>query len=209
MNDYEDLYGYGGDDHEDHEDRGDLYGYGGDRDRRDSDKDSGDEWKGELGDGLGSFKDRQRAGGSINTCWDIGIDGEKKKIQTPLGRFCVSVDGFARGMGDVCNISDDDIRRLLDRSQRLNRVQYKNPTAFVLGFLATQGGTVSVNKESLRRTWQCYCQKICNSKTSSCYNSCVQSSIGFNEDESRGHGLNNIVQKPDIIRYARLWVTPS
>jgi hypothetical protein len=132
------------------------------------------------------------------------MDGRRLKTQTPLGRFCVSVDAIVRGMKDSCNMSEGDIEILLEKSQRLNRVQYKNPTAFVLGFLATRGGTTSVNKESLKTAWRCYCERICNSNKNSCYASCVKSSIGFKDDESE-----KPVQKPDIIRYARLWVPPE
>ena len=176
--DYDDDRGDYDDDRGD--DRGD-YGDYDDDDRRDSDDDGGgdsdDQWRDE-------FRDRDRAGGQVIGCWAMGIDGQALKTQTPLGRFCLRVDAVSRNINESCagfSIPDEEIQVLLNRSQNLPRVEFKNPTAFVLGYLATRKGTIGITKTSLKNVWGCY-----------------GSVGGINKDSS--------IREPDIIRYARLWV---
>lgn len=146
---------------------------------------SDDEWKDDLGGNLGlydEFRDKDRSGGVVG-CWVTGIDNQPLKTQTPLGRFCLKVDAVSRNINATCRgftISDEQIQHLLNASQNLKRVEFKNPTAFVLGYLATDRGVRSISKDSLRSTWECY-----------------KDIRGINKDTS--------IKKPDIIRYARLW----
>ena len=165
----------------------DDYGDNDDQGYSDDDADSGDEWKEELKDPYKpSYNDRERAGGIIG-CWMTGQDNQPLKTQTPLGRFCLRVDAISRNIDDEskCNFSKcnfkipgDQIQTLLDKSQTLPRVQFKNATAFVLGYLATAKGTRNITKDTLNNVWACY-ESIAGIKDSS-------------------------ITKPDIIRYARL-----
>ena len=145
---------------------------------------SDDEWKQDLGgvDIQSEFKDRERAGGTIG-CWLTGIDGRPLKTQDPRGRFCLKVDAICRNISSNCtsmgmSISEDEIQFLLNKSQNLNRIQFLNPTAFVLGYLATNGGKKKITKTSLNNVFTCYIDIVAN---------------------------DNSIKKPDIIRYARLW----
>ena len=160
------------------------YDYGDDPYSDDGGEDSGDEWEGDLEgpDLRAEFKDRERAGGILG-CWVTGVDGQPLKTQTPLGRFCLKVDAVSRNINSTCRFSlpDEQIQTLLDKSQELHRVEFKNPTAFVLGYLATGKGTIGITKTSLSNVWKCY-----------------ESTDGINKDLS--------IREPDIIRYARLWV---
>ena len=180
--DHDDDRGDYGDDDED-DDRRD-YGDYGDDDGGDSDDDGGDsddQWKGDLRD---EFRDRDRAGGQVIGCWVTGVDGQALKTQTPLGRFCLRVDAISRNINEACagfSIPDEEIQVLLNKSQNLPRVEFKNPTAFVLGYLATRKGAIGITKTSLKNVWRCY-----------------GSVGGINKDSS--------IREPDIIRYARLWV---
>jgi hypothetical protein len=160
------------------------YGDYGDEGKDGDYPESGDEWGQDLQDFQIGFKDRERLGSSITGCWVEGTDGRPLKTQTPEGRFCLRVNAVSRNINDRCGgklLSDDDIRFLLDKSPGVHRVQYKNSTAFVLGYLATARATRKITKESLNRIWICY------EKTSG----------GVDRDES--------IKKHDIIRYARLW----
>ncbi len=126
------------------------------------------------------YKDRERAGGIIG-CWLTGADGRPLKTQDPRGRFCLKVDAICRNIDSNCkfmSISEDQIQFLLNKSQNLKRVEFKNPTAFVLGYRATDGGVRKSAKVSGNAVWKCY-------------------SDIMNSDES--------IKQPDIIRYARLW----
>ena len=162
----------------------DEYDYG-DEVYSDNGADSEDEWNKDLGglDMQSEYKDRERAGGIIG-CWLTGVDGQPLKTQTPLGRFCLRVDAVSRNINSTCmgfSLPDDQIEILLEKGQELDRVEFKNPTAFVLGYLATARGSRKIAKSLLDNVWTCY------------------KSIGsINKDLS--------IRKPDIIRYARLWV---
>lgn len=145
---------------------------------------SDNEWKEDLGGApqmQSEYKDRERAGGTSG-CWLTGADGRPLKTQDPRGRFCLKVDAVSRNIRSTCNrvkISEDQIQLLLNKSQTIKRVEYKNPSAFVLGYLATDGGVRKITKTSLTNVWNCYSELI-------------------NRDES--------IKPPDIIRYARWWV---
>lgn len=149
------------------------------------DEDSDDQWESELRpDFRDQYKDTERAGGQVIGCWEMGIDGQPLKTQTPLGRFCLKVDAVSRNINSTCkgfSISDEQIQKLLNKSQELHRVEFKNPTAFVLGYLATSRGNRAIDKTSLNNVWICY-----------------ESTSEYDRDSS--------IKKPDIIRYARLWV---
>ena len=159
-------------DFEDYEDQG----------YSDDDAYSEDGWNDDLKDPhKPSYNDRERAGGIIG-CWMTGQDGQPLKTQTPLGRFCLRVDAISRNIDSSCNgfvIPHNQIQTLLERSQSLHRVQFKNATAFVLGYLATAKGNKVITKTALNNVWACY-ESIAGIKDSS-------------------------ITKPDIIRYARLW----
>ena len=188
MSDYEDD-DYGGGEYKN-------YDYGDDDYGDDPGDDYGDDPGGDYGDDPGddprpdeivyehNFNVIEQIGDDYTGCWEIGKGGEKLPIQTPLGRFCIKVDAIARNIESECKnqLGKADIKILLDFSQELPRVRYKNPTAFVLGYLATKRGTSKINKISLNSAYDCY------QKTSS-----------VSKDES--------VKKADIIRYARLWKT--
>lgn len=127
------------------------------------------------------FDAKERVGGTMG-CWSVGKDGRPLKVQTPLGRFCLHVDAVARQLKTRwAAMTESDIETLLEVSQRLSRVGYKNATAFVFGYIASRGGQQEITKLSLSKAFRYY-QLMSTEKT----------------DLS--------IQKPDIIRYARLWV---
>ena len=154
-------------------------GEGGDGDDYGDDYD--DDYYGD--DHQDNFADIERAGAGneYTGCWETGKGGEKLKIQTPLGRFCIKVDAISRNIESECKLLvQSDIGILQTFSQKVPRVQYKNPTAFVLGYIATKGGNKNIDEKSLKVVYDCY------NKTES-----------IDKDDS--------VKKPDVIRYARLW----
>ena len=146
---------------------------------------SDDEWKQDIGDAppmQAEYKDRERAGGSVSGCWLTGPDGKALKTQDAKGRFCLKVDAFCRNFDSSCNsikIPEDQIQYLLNKSLQLNRIEFKNPTAYVLGYLVTAGGQRDITKTSLENVWKCYSDLLSSDET---------------------------IKQPDIIRYARLWM---
>ena len=130
-----------------------------------------------------TYAEAQQMGSGIVSCWLKGIDGLPLKTQNPLGRFCLAVDAISRKINETrcgVNFNTSQIQILLNKSQELPRVGYKNPTAFILGYISTSGGKRGINKETLEVAWKCYNAYTDTKKIKS-------------------------LQKPDIIRYARLW----
>ena len=200
--DYDGDYGegdYGGDYGEGDYGEGDYgegdYGegdYGGDYGGEDSDDDNkeydygdGDidyDYKEGEPDFVAQFKDKDRIGDNIIGFWAIGPNGKPLRTQTPEARFRLRVDAISRSINDVCDfdIDNNHINFLLQKSQEIPRIRFKNPTAFILGYLATNRGTAEITKKTLSQTWRCY-------------------------NLIRGKDKDDSIKQPDIIRYARLW----
>uniref|UniRef100_A0A6C0LXY2 Uncharacterized protein n=1 Tax=viral metagenome TaxID=1070528 RepID=A0A6C0LXY2_9ZZZZ len=147
----------------------------------DGDQGSENEWEQDLQAYEDNFNDGARAGEEYTGCWETGKGGEKLKIQTPLGRFCIKVDAVSRNIESECNLLNQaDITMLQSFSQKVPRVRYKNPTAFVLGYIATKRGASKIDIQTLETVYNCY-----------------KKTVSVDKDES--------VKKSDVIRYARLW----
>lgn len=111
----------------------------------------------------------------------VGIIPDKnlRNIQDPLERFQTQVDGISRSLTDnAVSITESDITKMLEKATVLNKVEHKNPTAYVLGFLASTRGS-----------------KITETSTSDVFNKILP----YVKDRS--------VNPEDVLRYARLWLT--
>ena len=72
-----------------------------------------------------------------------------KVIQDPLERFQTFVDAIARnleGQGIILpfngqSIGEKDIQIMLENAHKLKDIQFKNPTAYVLGYIGSNNGT--------------------------------------------------------------------
>tara|TARA_A100001011_G_C14302881_1_gene841674 strand:+ start:586 stop:1035 length:450 start_codon:yes stop_codon:yes gene_type:complete len=133
----------------------------------------------EYKDEVNAFK---RAGGYGSMLGKlIGPDGKPvKSIQDPLERFQIRVDAIARSMkasfpGNLIN--EESIQNMLEKAHLLEYVQYKNPTAYVLGYIASTGGK-----------------------------NLTPETFSFVEKKIEPLTLEGNIKSPDILRYARLWV---
>ena len=94
---------------------------------------------------IGAFE-RTGMGGRLGTVLVGGLIGDlQKKMMRELSsedRFKIYVDAISRKLSsdETVHISNSDIDVMLDKVPAINGVQYKNPTAYILGFLATRGG---------------------------------------------------------------------
>ena len=77
---------------------------------------------------------------------------------------------------DIFKISKDIRNKLCEKANTLDKVKYLNPMAFILGYLATNGGTVMDKKTILH----------------------ILNNLELINDET--------ITKPDIIRYSRYWM---
>ena len=102
----------------------------------------------------------------------------EKIAMDPLEKFRVAVDAISRQLNswEGITIREDSIAAMIESAAALEAVEHKNPTAYILGFLATGGG---------RRIDQTELAKVLKTIL------------------PRAESGN--VQPPDVIRYARLW----
>lgn len=111
---------------------------------------------------------------------DIDIDPEKKRTQkTPIERFIEFTNAIAFDIVSKNKklLNEQDIKIILQSISMMSRPEIKNPTAYILGYIATQGGN-EINKDKLLATFDM---------------------LENLEDKS--------VQPPDVIRYSRLWLS--
>ncbi len=106
------------------------------------------------------------------------VDRVERAMMEPIESFRIYVDSISRRLNNCegVNISDQSITRMLETAAQLEAVEHKNPTAYVLGFIATGGGSKLDNKK---------------------YEYVIKKVLPCVEDTS--------VLPPDIIRYSRLW----
>lgn len=160
-----------------------------DEDYFNEDENLGDENKGvEMQAGI---KDFERVGiGNISAC-DLYIDKKQnKKFLSQIENFCKNVNAI---IIDIINNSNPqilynfDLQNIIENIKNLNTPEYKNPTAYILGYYIAEGSEISLNQERLRRVF-----KMLNHSEFTDENTYIVS------DKS--------VLEPDIIRYARLWI---
>ena len=103
----------------------------------------------------------------------------ERSMMDPLDSFRINVDAISRSLRnwDDVKISEKDITEMLESAADLKYVQYKNPTAYVLGYMASNGG-----------------KKL--DKTS--FDSVIKKVLPHTEDQTS-------VTPVDVVRYARLW----
>lgn len=171
------------DDDEYYEDGGDYY-EGGDDDDKDEDKDEEQELVGEEEEEapvedeqkfVAGAKQFELAGGGIRS--DVNL----KSVKNPHERFRIIVAGVANRINDVIKekpFSRDDFTRMIDKVAVTPFIQYKNPSAFVLGYYATRGG-----RENM---------------TPALFEKALVMLDVVNETKE-------IASPPDIIRYATFW----
>lgn len=118
---------------------------------------------------------RERAGGGFNL-----ISSKELKDATPEERFNVYVEAISRSLNSdgIFTIEQKDINTMLERSSMIQNIKYRNPTAFILGYLASKGG-VSIDKKRINNIFE---------------------NMKIPEITEQG------ITKPDVIRYARYWM---
>ena len=75
----------------------------------------------------------------------VTFDNKKKNILSADERFLIAVDTFAR-KNDVFKLSNSDIDLILEKTKNIKNIKYKNPTAYVLGYIISNGGTINKKK---------------------------------------------------------------
>lgn len=92
------------------------------------------------------IKGFERAGGGIRS--DVNL----KLVSNPYERFKIIVTAVANKINTSIKsrpLSNDDFYNLQDKIMTMKSVQYKNPSAYVLGYYVTKGGKKDIIEERL------------------------------------------------------------
>ena len=173
--------GFGGD--------GDDNGFGGDGDDGFGGDDDGfggdddgfeDEYTkpSNIEDNINIFGDEYNVSERTGTYYD---DNKKyKKFQDPIERFKSNINAISIDLINYYpDIHNNDINFMINTVSRLNKPEYKNASAYVLGYLAIKNSGNKLNKTIIFKI----------------FDKCLP----YIQDKS--------VKKADIIRYARLWLS--
>lgn len=109
---------------------------------------------------------------------DAGKKG--REAISPEDRFLINTDAFCRYLNsqNIALLSENDINTLLEKTTLMTELKYKNYIAYILGYIASQGG------QNLKVTQ-------------------VKNVID-NILPAIGEKANGIAP-PDVVRYARYW----
>ena len=103
----------------------------------------------------------------------------EKAAQEPLEKFVQSVEAIARNIRNSDTIiSEADIQTMIETASYLEHVEHKNPSAYILGFLATEGG-INMKKQL--------------------YGKIIKKTLPLIDSDAS-------VFEEDVIRYSRLWL---
>lgn len=108
----------------------------------------------------------------------MDVFGTNKKFDAK-GHFKQTVNAIYNQLREErMGLSGEDLNKLIELVDILDKPQYKNPTAYVLGYMASNGGE-SINKQN--------------------FNNILKTALKSVSDKS--------VQSEDVLRYARLWLS--
>jgi hypothetical protein len=180
-------YGGDGDDRRQGSDMGSDYGIGGSGDGIDMEG-FGDREDEDLIAEIGAAERAGPGGGLGGLLIGEGVLNDlqnkiKKTTMSPEDRFLLYTDAICRGFNDdrIANLSESDITAILEKARNLPNIKYKNPEAFILGYIATAGGKTLTTKDGKARVKHILTDML-----------------------PRIH--KGGVEPPDVIRYARLWM---
>jgi hypothetical protein len=133
-----------------------------------------------------TFKDFERAnirGIDVQNYIDMLDTRRNKAFLSDIENFVINVNNIGKELVDNNILINDDIEILLNNIIKLDKPQYKNATAYILGYIATDRGR-ELTQENFKKAYNLIKKTKKHKYTV--------------EDTS--------VQTPDIVRYARLWL---
>uniref|UniRef100_A0A6C0CZN2 Uncharacterized protein n=1 Tax=viral metagenome TaxID=1070528 RepID=A0A6C0CZN2_9ZZZZ len=102
--------------------------------------------------------------------------------RNPYTDFVVRVNAISLDLNSFDNftnkLKDSDIKEMIEYAANIHNIQYKNPTAYILGYIATNGGK-NIDKKKVDYL--------------------IKNVLDITMDRSS-------VTPPDIIRYSRFWL---
>jgi hypothetical protein len=112
----------------------------------------------------------------------------EKAAQEPLEKFIQSVEAIALdNRNDKLIITNGDIQEMIETASYLEHIEHKNPSAYILGFLATEGG----KKYKIENGKKIILPEL--------YDKIIKKVLPLIDSDSS-------VFPEDVIRYSRLWL---
>lgn len=133
-----------------------------------------------------TFKDLERSnvrGIDVQVYIDMLDIRRNKVFLSDIENFVINVNNIARELIENDIILNDDLEILLNSIVKIDKPQYKNATAYILGYIASDRGK-ELTIDNFKKAFNLI-------KKSKKYKYTVN---------------DTSVQTPDIIRYARLWL---
>jgi hypothetical protein len=155
----------------------------------------------------GGFKDRERT-----TRREIDIDvyvnmiGETrtKLFRSDIEIFITDVVRISKELIDLGILSDKDQDTILEKMNSLERPEFKNATAYILGYIVSDGGS-ELYKDRYYIALTLIGKTIKDEKIKKISNQNIRNKI-FYIKRNKYTVEDSSVQSPDIIRYGRLWL---
>jgi hypothetical protein len=103
-----------------------------------------------------------------------------KTTADPKEKFAIYVNAISRSLdsNNNVNVKEDDIIAMIENIRRLKRVEFINPTGYIVGYLATNGGK-NMDYDNIQHV--------------------IEDVLPYTQ--------TGFLQPPDVIRYARLWMS--
>ncbi len=141
----------------------------------------GDEDGGGMEAEMKAFE-RVSAGNPFRDLMSASIDAEKRrgKPTLPTDKFYLKAYQMTNKINEESDIkiTQEDMRIMAEKSQTIKDLQYKNPTAYILGYIVSRGGS-RIDKGR--------------------FDNIVEGVLPLVAEEGG-------IEAPDILRYARYWV---
>ena len=115
-----------------------------------------------------------------------GENQYQKKQKDPEEYFTNSINMVSNELNNLnsLRITSYDIENMIEFIPKIKKIEFINPTGYVLGYMASNGGGKEINKRTLDTIFKKILPQLKN------FNEIVDSSI----------------TKADVIRYSRYWI---
>lgn len=155
----------------------------------------------------GAFKDIERTSKrDVNIDLYIDMIGSKrsKLFRSDIEIFITDIVRITKELIDinVLNTNDQDI--ILDTISKLDKPEYKNATAYILGYIISQGGN-KLSIDFYYLTLTLLGKNIKDEKIKKITNDSIKNKI-YSIKRNKFKVDDKSVESPDIIRYGRLWM---
>lgn len=155
----------------------------------------------------GGFKDLERTTTreiDISIYTDM-IGGKSSKLfRSDIEIFITDIVKITKELIEINIITDKDQNNILENMNNLQKPEFKNATAYILGYIVSQGG-FKLSKDFYYLTLVLIGKNLKEDKILKISNEMVKNKI-FSIIRTKYRMEDKSVESPDIIRYGRLWL---